>query len=131
MTLFNSNTKHRYSIRGDEWQIDARVIKWQGWAQLLGLTAQYRLERLSGRYTDIEQEKQQARTLYSLTTTDRIDYWQLLYNYKPYIPWVDAYYGSAAYLPMFDGASYILSINQTGLIARPKDEVTRQQINLW
>ena len=61
MTLFNSNTKHRYSISGDEWQIDARVIKWQGWAQLLGLTAQYRLERLSGRYTDIEQEKQQAR----------------------------------------------------------------------
>lgn len=38
--------KQRFLINGDEWQIDARIIKWHGWAQLPGLNAQYRLERI-------------------------------------------------------------------------------------
>src|SRR5262252_3043099 len=34
-----------FMLNGDEWQLDARVLKWRGWANLLGLDAQYRLER--------------------------------------------------------------------------------------
>ena len=41
-----------FMLAGDEWQLDARVLKWKGWANLLGLDAQYRLERVSGRYRD-------------------------------------------------------------------------------
>jgi hypothetical protein len=44
-------------LRGDQWQIDARVLKWQGLANLLGMKTAYRLERLSGRYSDIQQER--------------------------------------------------------------------------
>lgn len=51
-----------FVLSGDEWQLDARVLKWQGWANLLGLDAQYRLERVSGRYRDIEQERNGERT---------------------------------------------------------------------
>ena len=39
-----------FVLSGDEWQLDARVLKWKGWANLFGLDAQYRLERVSGRY---------------------------------------------------------------------------------
>src|SRR5687768_4423303 len=46
-----------FMLSGDEWQLDARVLKWRGWANLLGLDAQYRLERIGGRYRDIEQER--------------------------------------------------------------------------
>jgi len=38
----DNNEVDEFLIKGDEWQIDARVIKWQGWAQILGLNAQYR-----------------------------------------------------------------------------------------
>ena len=50
-----------YVLRGDEWQIDARVLKWRGAANMLGFDTIYRLERIGGRYTDVERE----RTLYS------------------------------------------------------------------
>ena len=53
----NEDKVDEFLISGDEWQIDARVIKWHGWAQLLGLNAQYRLERISGRYSDIDDER--------------------------------------------------------------------------
>ncbi len=120
-----------YLINGDEWQVDARVIKWHGWAQLLGLNAQYRLERISGRYSDIEEERGKTRSVYTLSAKDGIDYWKLINEYKKYLPWIDAYYGSATYLPMSDNASYSLSLTQTGLIARPLDVETEDKIKFW
>ena len=130
--VYHSNDHaDEYQLSGDEWQIDARVIKWQGWAQLLGLDAQYRLERISGRYSDIEEELDQTRTVYALTPKDEIDYWKLINQYKKYIPWIDAYYGSATYLPMSDNATYSISLTQSGLIARPLNIVTEEKIKFW
>lgn len=114
----NQNDTDVFIINGDEWQLDARVLKWHGWAQLLGLNAQYRLERISGRYSDIEEEQIKPRTVYSLSPENEIDYWKLINNYKKWLPWVDAQYGSAAYLPMADNTTYSVSLTQSGLIAR-------------
>ncbi len=127
----NDNKVETYIINGDEWQIDARIIKWQGWAQILGLNAQYRLERISGRYSDIEEEREKSRTVYALTDKDEVDYWKLINDYKKWLPWIDTYYGSAAYLPMLNNASYSISLTQTGLIARPLDAKTEEKIKLW
>lgn len=121
----------QFLINGDEWQIDARIIKWHGWAQILGLNAQYRLERISGRYSDIEDELGKPRTVYALGPKDDIDYWKLMTSYKEWLPWVDAYYGSATYLPMADKASYSISLTQSGLIARPLDTKTEENIKFW
>ena len=111
-----------FLVNGDEWQMDARVIKWHGWAQLAGLNAQYRLERISGRYSDINEERQKPRSVYSLAQAESIDYWKLIHNYKKWLPWIDAHYGSATYMPMADKATYLVSLTQSGLIARTAQE---------
>ncbi len=108
----------QFLLFGDEWQLDARMIKWKSWANLLGLNSHFRLERISGRYTDIDDELSKPRSVYSLAEEKAIDYWKLVRSYQDFTPWIDAYYGSATYLPMADGARYIVSITQTGLIAR-------------
>lgn len=115
----NTNKTDIFLLRGDEWQIDARLIKWHGWAQLLGLDAQYRLERISGRYADINEELTKQRTVYALSEKDEIDYWALIKKYEKWLPWIDAYYGSATYLPMKNNAKYTVFLTQSGLIARP------------
>ena len=108
-----------FVLAGDEWQLDARVLKWKGWANLVGLDAQYRLERVGGRYRDIEQERHGERTVYELSENTGVDLWELSTRYPRWMPFVDAVYGSAAYLPMADGARYEVKISQSGLIARP------------
>lgn len=127
----NKTEPNSYIVNGDEWQIDARIIKWHASAQILGLNAQYRLERISGRYSDINDELEKTRTAYRLRHKDDIDYWKLINNYKQWLPWIDAYYGSAAYLPMKDAASYRLTLTQSGLIARPLDSNTEAQLKFW
>jgi hypothetical protein len=118
-------------LAGDEWQLDARVLKWRGWANLLGLDAQYRLERISGRYRDIEQERHDERTVYALSENPGIDLWTLSTQYPRWLPFVDAVYGSAVYLPMADGARYEVSIGQSGLIARPLNEAAQKAAGNW
>ena len=120
-----------FMLSGDEWQLDARVLKWRGWANLLGLDAQYRLERIGGRYRDIEQERNGVRTVYPLSENPGLDLWMLSTQYPRWLPFVDAVYGSATYMPMADGARYEISITQSGLIARPMNPAAETAAGSW
>jgi hypothetical protein len=120
-----------FFLRGDEWQVDARILKWQGAVNLLGFDAAVRLDRISGRYTDIADERGQPRTAYQLRSPDTIDLWELARSYHRWVPWVDALYGSATFLPMADKGSYEISASQTGLVARPLNEAARNAVNGW
>jgi hypothetical protein len=120
-----------YVLSGDEWQIDARVLKWHAFANLLGFDSVYRLERISGRYHDLDRERTAAHTVELLHAPDRIDVWMLLHTWQDYIPGFDALYGSAIYLPMADGAEYEVSISPTGLLARPLNAAARGAITGW
>jgi hypothetical protein len=118
-------------LAGDEWQLDARVLKWKGWANMVGLDAQYRLERVSGRYRDIEQERHDQRTVYELSENPGVDLWTLSTRYPRWLPFLDAVYGSATYLPMADGARYEVSLTQSGLIARPVNQAATTVTKDW
>lgn len=120
-----------FALRGDEWQIDARVLKWHAFANLVGFDTAYRLERLGGRYTSIEDERTQARTVYSLNPPQRIDPWDLVHRYHSWVPWMDALYGSATFLPMADGALFEIKVSQSGLVARPLNQAARDAVGSW
>ena len=120
-----------YELRGDEWQIDAQILTWKGYANLLGLDSYYRLHRLSGRYTDIEQERTAPRTVHGLTEEQRIDLWSYANEYRNWLSMVDATYGSAVFLPMNDMAMYSVSISRNGLVARPDNAIAREAVINW
>jgi hypothetical protein len=134
---FNANLSYpageqaSFVLRGDEWQIDARVLKWHTFANLLGFDAAYRLERISGRYTNIEDERNQPRTVYELHAPGSVDPWELIHRYHAWVPWIDALYGSATFLPMADGASYEIKVSQSGLVARPLNQAARNAAGAW
>ncbi|HEV7611653.1 MAG TPA: hypothetical protein VGO37_07265 [Steroidobacteraceae bacterium] len=128
---YPSGQRANFALSGDEWQIDARVLKWHAFANIVGFDAAYRLERISGRYSRIEDERSQARTVYSLNPAQRIDPWELLHRYHSWIPWMDALYGSATFLPMADGAVYEIKVSQSGLIARPLNQAARDAVGSW
>jgi hypothetical protein len=120
-----------FFLRGDEWQVDARLLKWQSAANLLGFDTVYRLERISGRYSDIEDEKNQPRTVYDLHPPGSLDLWELIHRFHKELPWFDAMYGSATFLPMGDGALYEIKVSQSGLIARPLNQAARDAVASW
>jgi hypothetical protein len=120
-----------FLLRGDEWQVDAKVLKWPGLAVLAGFSAGYRLDRISGRYTNIDDERKLPRTVYAFHPPEEVDLWDFIDQHRAWIPWVDAFYGSATFLPMADGAEYEINITPTGLIARPLNGTARTAVSGW
>jgi len=120
-----------YDLRGDEWQVDARVLKWRGYANVLGLDTRYRLERLSGRYQDVSDERTQPHSVYPLGRRQGVDLWSLARRYRRWVPWVDAVYGSGTFLPMADGARFEVVVTQSGLGARPENAAGKEAVENW
>ncbi len=119
------------AIRGDEWQLDARVLTWKPPATILGLDPIYELERLSGRYSAVDRERTEPRTVHALAEERTLDLWSLARDFPNFTPGVDAYYGTATYLPLADGARFRVSLSRDALIARPENELAREAVGEW
>lgn len=120
-----------FALAGDSWQLDARVIKFHSWANLLGLDAVYRLDRLSGRYDDIASEQKAARTVHPLSENPGLDVWELARGPGKDVKAIDASYGSGTFVPMADGAVYKVTLTQSGLVARPANPVAEAAVKGW
>lgn len=121
---------HDFTLLGDEWQLDARVIRWKLPALLAGAPPLYRFERIAGRYRDIQLEREAKRSVYPLGDDAWPDLWQLARRFPQWLGFVDARFGSATYLPMLDGARYTIALTpRGGLIATPADPHTRELLD--
>jgi hypothetical protein len=119
------------TLRGDEWQLDARVVSWKPPATILGLDPVYQLERLSGRYSSVGRERSEQRTVYSLAEERPLDLWNMARKFPKLAPGVDAFYGTATYLPMADGARFRVTMSRDALVARPINDFAREAVGNW
>jgi hypothetical protein len=116
------------SLSGDDWRVEAVVLKWKLPVLLAGLPPLYRLDRLSGRYDDPVQEAAAPRTVFGFGEAGAFDLLNLRRQYPQWLPGVDTVYGSGAFLPLVDQGHYSVSLLRTGaLVARP-DEATLRRI---
>ncbi|HTI95469.1 MAG TPA: hypothetical protein VL425_03045 [Rudaea sp.] len=126
---FPDGTHRSADLHGDEWQLDARVIKWAPRAVALGAQPLFRVDRLSGRYHDAAQAQASLPSIVALDADAVVDLWQLKQRFPRWLPWIDADYGSAAFLPLVDGGSYSVTISPLGgLVARPADAATAEKL---
>lgn len=123
-------TRRRVQLKGDDWQLSARVIKWKGIGTLLGLPPMYRLDRLSGRYENLHQAQSLAPSIVGLSHNPGLALTTLA-DASPWLPLIDARYGSATYLPMVNDGLYRVSISATGLLARPGNAAARAAVQRW
>lgn len=119
------------TLRGDEWQLDARVVTWQPPATILGLEPVYQLERLSGRYSSIDREQTEQRTVHGLAEERPLDLWSMVRKFPRLTPGIDAFYGTATYLPMADGARFRVTLSRDALISRPINDQARKAVGDW
>lgn len=108
-----------FELAGDEIYADARILKWKPFANILGVHTGYELDRLAGRYRNIEQERSAQRTVHSLAVDKPVDLFSLRRRYLFLEPFLDAEYGSATFVPVSGPAELELRVSTTGLLLRP------------
>ena len=107
-----------FEINGDAIYVDAHVLKWTPMANFLGLHTAYELDRVAGRYDDIEREKSAERSVYSLAADKRVDLFNLRRRYAFLAPLVDAEYGSGSFVPVTEPTTFEVRVSTTGLLIR-------------
>ncbi|VAW73901.1 hypothetical protein MNBD_GAMMA15-2328 [hydrothermal vent metagenome] len=107
-----------FLLYGDEWRIDAHFLKWKPWANILGLDARYRLDRLSGRYSDIEQENTRPHVAWTLSETSSFDPSRLAGSLLEKLSPLDTVFGSSVYQSIEPGYEYTVYKGQGGLLVR-------------
>jgi len=85
-----------FRLRGDQWSISGGVVKWHPWLTALGIMSYHRPTRISGRYAQTAEETQGSPTAFNLN--GELDWiWWVFYRLDPFLPFVDATYGSSAF----------------------------------
>jgi hypothetical protein len=121
---------HAFVLLGDQWQLDARVLTWRLPAVLAGAPPLYRIERIGGRYQNIDQERESERSVFELDANAGFDLGLLKQSASRWLPFVDTRFGSAAYMPMLDGGRFEVSFaGRGGLVARAADAQTQAALD--
>jgi hypothetical protein len=119
VTLADGTTQS-FELAGDELYVDARVLKWHPWVNLLGLHTHYALDRIGGRYVDIEAERSAPRTIHSLVNGAPLDAFTLRRKHELLAPLVDASYGSATFTNADRISTLEIRVSTTGLLVRER-----------
>ena len=105
-------------VLGDQLLVDAHILKWRPLANVLGVHTWYELDRLSGRYVDLDDERTRPRTVHSLKTDKPRDLFLLAQRYTLLALLVDTEYGSATYVEVTRPARFEVRVSTTGLLVR-------------
>ena len=115
---FPDGRSHTLPVAGDQLMVDAHILKWHPWANVLGLHTHYELDRLTGRYREIEEERTLTRTVHSLKEEKPVDLFHLVRDHHLLTFLVDAEYGSATYIEVDRPARFEVRVSTTGLLIR-------------
>jgi hypothetical protein len=111
-----------YEIYGDQWRIDAGFIKMKYWANIFGVDSKYTLNRLEGRYKNIEEQNSRRKHSYELESHDLVDKFSFF---------IDTTYGSSTYQDINLNTEYKILQSQTGLLVREKPDTAESEKSIY
>jgi len=115
---FPDGRRATFYLFGDALYVDAHILKWRPMANFFGLHTAYELDRVAGRYTQLQDEQTKSRTVFAISQKKPLDMFHLRWRYTLLRPLLDAEYGSATYTPADKPAHLEVRVSTTGLLIR-------------
>lgn len=112
------NSEREFSLAGDQLYVDAHILKWKPLINIFGLHTVYELDRVAGRYEDLNEETSKSRTVYALSKDKPVDMFHLRRRFEILKPLVDAEYGSATFINSNRVEELKIMVSTTGLLIR-------------
>jgi hypothetical protein len=123
---FPDGREATYELAGDEIYVDAHILKWHPYANMIGLHTAYEIDRVAGRYHALKDEREAARTVHALARDKPVDLYALRRRHTFLAPAFDAEYGSATFVPVTRPAELELRVSTTGLLMREAKSASKK-----
>lgn len=104
-------------LLGDQWSVSGGIIKWHPWLTALGLPSYHRPTRLAGQFSSLQKQRAQSPSVHAIAA-DRDWLWERLYWIAPSLPFIEAAYGSSAYVFMEPHATFELYVTPSGYLIK-------------
>jgi hypothetical protein len=115
-------TEKSFSFAGDQFYIDAHILKWKPLANIFGLHTSYELDRVAGRYMATNDETSKVHTAYSLSEDKPLNMFDLRRRFAFLNPLLDAEYGSATFINANSTEKFKVMVSTTGLLIRKNEQ---------
>jgi hypothetical protein len=122
---FPDGRREHYELTGNGLYVDAHIVKWHPWANVLGLHTAYQLDRVGGRYDRLEDELRKPRRIFALSSARPLDMFQLARSLAFLKGVVDAEYGSTTFISTREPRQLELRVSTSGLLFRSVDRDAR------
>jgi len=116
---FPDGRREVFKLAGDQIYVDAHILKWNPLANVIGLHTAYELDRVGGRYVDLQAERDRPRTVFTLSEEKPVNMFDLRHRHAFLAPLLDAEYGSGTFLMADRPATLEVRVSTTGLLLRP------------
>ena len=110
--------REKFPMMGDQWSMGGDILKWKPWLVVLGAKSCHKLTRLNSRYGQARDEMKKPRAVYDLNGGSTLP-WRWLYRWGVALPFVDAVYGNAVYVPIRTGRRWGVTVTHSGYLIRP------------
>ena len=117
---FPDGREARYRLNGDQLVVEARILKWHPWANLLGLHTAYELDRVAGRHARLEDERSRPRSVHALAPERAVDLFAWAEGLAWLSPLLDAQYGSGTFQAATRRTRYEIRVSTSGLLMRER-----------
>ena len=118
--VYPDGLSETFTLSGDEVMLDANILKWKPWSNILGLKTAFRLDRIRGRYVNIQDEKAAEPSVFSVNSFENGDIAEWRKDYEYLSSLVDVEHGSASYVSAKQSQVYELYVTTNGLLFRKK-----------
>lgn len=105
------------TLQGDQWAITGGVVKWHPWLTALGVPSYHKPRWISGQFSKLERQQAQPPTVQPLEPlADTL--WEALYWADPQLPFVEAVYGSTAFVYVEPGVTQEVYVTPSGYMIK-------------
>jgi len=118
-----------FEVKGEHLRIEGPVLKWKGWANVLGLDSVFRIDHVEGVYVDTACQNQFYAGRQDLNEKDgpqdQFKSIRTLGESWKLVNAVDVLYIDGPRVPMADGAVYNIKATQAGFELEPEGDFTK------
>lgn len=122
-----------FEVKGEHLRIEGPVLKWKGWANVLGLDSVFRVDHVEGVYVDTECQNQFYAGRQDLNEKggpqDQFKSIRSLGESWKLVNAADVLYIDGPRVPMADGAVYNIKATQAGFELEPEGDFTKDLAN--
>ena len=115
----------RTVLQGDQWSVSGGIVKWHPWLTLLGIKSYHRPMRLSGQFSNLEEQRRHTPTVEGIAEPGVDRFWEAVYWADPALPFVEAAYGSSAYAYVEPGRAQKLYVTPSGYLIKKDQTASR------